>query len=706
MSNAASLSVVIPEYRGTHLASVIEAVRALAPIEIIVVDSSPGGPSFSAEDVTVVTSPRRLLAGEARNVGAQRARGDVLLFLDSDVILKNAGLEFVREFLAQPSGIAWGIYDVERRDEGFLAFLKNHILLYRHLSDTGGIGWGSSSHFLIEREVDLKIGGFNPDLKSYEDVEFFTRCGKLGHPVRMESRFEAEHLKRFSAVGFLVEHFDRACRAFLIRRRFPALFAGVSVRVRPAMALTWLASGAIPVILAAGGVFLIPPWLALTLAFICLISPVSLVPTVFARMSWADRLAAMGAWHLVGIGTVAGVASGVALWAATSVKLRLRILLDLTRALKRVLIRSAGLPVQIIHYVTARCNLRCEHCFYKETLDAPDPGEISLQRLEKTTKEIGPILWYSLGGGEPILRKDLVEVAEIIHNNCRPRVFSFPSNGWYVERTFDLMLRMLQKLPDQTIIIFISLDGPKDIHDKIRGDGSFDKARETMERLRPLQALYPNLYLNVVTTVMPTNAHVASAFIDQVVDDFRPNAISINLFRYHALEHPPVPDFVIDAYKSAVERYAECLNSGRLAHYNLFASRVLRAKEILQKELIYRVSKFDEFVTPCLGGTLSYVIMEDNRLKPCEILSDDLGKVGTDAPQATFSGLVSSRQAKDLRGWIRKSECKCTYECAMSTNVLFSWPMTGRLVKEVAGQFLDTAARDRRLPETLQPTEK
>ncbi|MEC8933337.1 MAG: radical SAM protein, partial [Candidatus Latescibacterota bacterium] len=160
------------------------------------------------------------------------------------------------------------------------------------------------------------------------------------------------------------------------------------------------------------------------------------------------------------------------------------------------------MPVQIVHFVTARCNLRCEHCFYKESLDAPNPGEISIESLDRTASEIGPVLWYALAGGEPFLRGDLVEVITTIQKRCRPKVLSLPTNGWYVERTYLATLHTLQKLDGANFIVFLSLDGPKAVHDQIRGEGSFERAKACIERLRPLQEMFPNLYLNVITTVM------------------------------------------------------------------------------------------------------------------------------------------------------------------------------------------------------------
>ena len=104
-------------------------------------------------------------------------------------------------------------------------------------------------------------------------------------------------------------------------------------------------------------------------------------------------------------------------------------------------------------------------------------------------------------------------------------------------------------------------------------------------------------------------------------------------------------------------------------------------KEILQKELIYNVAKFDKFVTPCTAGNLSYVIMEDGSLKSCEILPDSLGKISNNK-NSSIRDLFFSKKAKKLRSWIYKTKCKCTYECAMSTNTLFTVPMVKKWVKK------------------------
>ena len=68
-------------------------------------------------------------------------------------------------------------------------------------------------------------------------------------------------------------------------------------------------------------------------------------------------------------------------------------------------------------------------------------------------KNIGPVLGI-LAGGEILLRNDLENIILDVQDNCRPKVFSFPTNGWYTERTFKTVLRVLQRL--QRVILSFS----------------------------------------------------------------------------------------------------------------------------------------------------------------------------------------------------------------------------------------------------------
>ena len=109
--------------------------------------------------------------------------------------------------------------------------------------------------------------------------------------------------------------------------------------------------------------------------------------------------------------------------------------IDYLKIIFKVIYRN-GNPIQIVNFITARCNLRCHHCFYKNTLDAKDPGEMDLSIINEYTKNFGSVLWYALGGGEPFIRSDLYKLYEKVETNCRPKVFTIPTNGWYKDKIF------------------------------------------------------------------------------------------------------------------------------------------------------------------------------------------------------------------------------------------------------------------------------
>ncbi len=283
------------------------------------------------------------------------------------------------------------------------------------------------------------------------------------------------------------------------------------------------------------------------------------------------------------------------------------------------------------------------------------------------------MLWYALAGGEVFIRKDFVNLMQIIIEECRPKYISLPTNGWYTDRTINYINQILRKYPNIFFSLYFSIDGYEDVHDKIRGKNSFSKLRNTYFGLKRLQNYHKNFNLNIVTTITDQNYENSEDFIEYITNEFSPNAISINLFRYHSLKHPKIPDYLIDSYNKAYERYFMLLDKNKISGLKNIFSQIFTYKDKIQKFIITRVAKYNEFVTPCTAGNLSYVIMEDGKVKPCEILDDSIGNVNYDE---NLKQIFKSEKSKKLRNWIKNSKCKCTYECAMSTNALFSWPMT------------------------------
>jgi MoaA/NifB/PqqE/SkfB family radical SAM enzyme len=118
--------------------------------------------------------------------------------------------------------------------------------------------------------------------------------------------------------------------------------------------------------------------------------------------------------------------------------------------------------------VTNRCNLTCEHCFVFRDGNPNDPeGEMSAERVLGELRRLRDrhgvrnMLWM---GGEPMIRwRMLQEGLRLFARN------TITTNGTIPLKDFG---------PD--VIYVISLDGPKDINDQVRGEGVFDKVMATV----------------------------------------------------------------------------------------------------------------------------------------------------------------------------------------------------------------------------------
>lgn len=120
--------------------------------------------------------------------------------------------------------------------------------------------------------------------------------------------------------------------------------------------------------------------------------------------------------------------------------------------------------------ITNRCNLRCRHCFVFREGNPNDPHDemdtqTMLRKLEELQKRHGihTMLWM---GGEPLLRPDVL----------REGVKFFARNHITTNGTLDLI-----DLPRS--IYVISIDGPPELNDAVRGKGSFKKVMNTLGRV-------------------------------------------------------------------------------------------------------------------------------------------------------------------------------------------------------------------------------
>jgi radical SAM protein with 4Fe4S-binding SPASM domain len=146
---------------------------------------------------------------------------------------------------------------------------------------------------------------------------------------------------------------------------------------------------------------------------------------------------------------------------------------------------SAKLPSHLLQFskdkkpvvvwnCTKACNLKCRHCYSDSGMSCGEKGELSTSQAMTMIEDLSsfgcPVLLFS--GGEPCLRKDMVELAGFARQKGMRVVLS--TNGTLL--TKDLVAKLAKV---GLSYIGVSIDGNQSTHDSFRGvNGAWDKALE------------------------------------------------------------------------------------------------------------------------------------------------------------------------------------------------------------------------------------
>ena len=269
-------TVIMPVYNGIGFLE-----RSLPPLlaaakkhgaQLILVDD--GSTDATATFVTELAPELELLTSggtalgpaQARNVGAQAAKGELLLFVDADVIIHDNVFELFEEVLQDKalSG-AFGAYDTTPPERGYPSLYMNlrHHAYHQMPSQNAGTFWSGLG--AIRREAFLGVQGFDVEAyprPSIEDIDLGMRLTSAFGPLARDPRIMGKHLKRWSVGGIL--HTDIFCRALpwsKLMVRNPGAFGDMNVsKGEQARALL---SGVLVLSIAAAALSFAPWWLPL-----------------------------------------------------------------------------------------------------------------------------------------------------------------------------------------------------------------------------------------------------------------------------------------------------------------------------------------------------------------------------------------------------------------------------------------------------------
>jgi rSAM/selenodomain-associated transferase 2 len=182
-----SLSIIVPVFNeGERIAAALDALvpmRALG-VEVVVVDGGSRDATVQRARLRaskVISAPR----GRATqmNAGAEKATGDILLFLHSDTRLPSDADHVLLNGLER-SGRTWGRFDVQIDSKKPLLRTVARMLNLR--SRLTGIATGDQAVF-VRRDAFRQVGGF-PPIELMEDIALSKLLKRVGPPLCLRER--------------------------------------------------------------------------------------------------------------------------------------------------------------------------------------------------------------------------------------------------------------------------------------------------------------------------------------------------------------------------------------------------------------------------------------------------------------------------------------------------------------------------------------
>ena len=168
-------------------------------------------------------------------------------------------------------------------------------------------------------------------------------------------------------------------------------------------------------------------------------------------------------------------------------------------------------PGFLIASITSACNLHCAGCYSRcnnATVDAPPVEQLSGEewlRIFREAEELG-VSFILLAGGEPMIRRDIIEAAGKMPNILFP-IFT---NGTFIDRRYFELLDTCRNL-----VPVLSIEGGKEITDARRGAGIYERVTANMEAFRSKGLIFG---ASITVTTENVREVTAPAFVEGLIE--------------------------------------------------------------------------------------------------------------------------------------------------------------------------------------------
>ena len=349
-------------------------------------------------------------------------------------------------------------------------------------------------------------------------------------------------------------------------------------------------------------------------------------------------------------------------------------------------------PINLTLSITNACNSRCQSCdiwkIYpneKERL----AEELSLDEIERVFKSIGPIYFFNISGGEPFLRKDIVDIVRLACKYLKPTVVHVPTNALLPQRIEDSVEKILEGMltwgpPGVKLTVKPSFDGVGEFHDWVRGiPGNFKKLVNTVNRLKALKQRFPHLGVGVGTVISTVNIDHLPEIIE------RAKAFGVDTYISEIAEERTEMRNVNSGITPSAERYREAIRAFQ-------EDTLKRVKDAKGMELLTQAIRYIYYdistdwlkerrqVLPCFAGVSNAHISAWGELWPCAVLGDSRSLGNLKDNDYDFWSVWHSQRADEVRAGIKAGQCDCPLANQAYANVLLSPTAMGKVARLVA----------------------
>lgn len=342
---------------------------------------------------------------------------------------------------------------------------------------------------------------------------------------------------------------------------------------------------------------------------------------------------------------------------------------------------------------TSRCNAFCDFCWnWENVADAGKlykPGapikrkEMTLEEIEQFTINLPRMLLVNLFGGEPFIREDLKEIIALFVINTKVKYISIPTNGYYTEKILDDVESSLKRFPQTFFRLYISVDGPEKIHNRIRKlkDG-YQRAMSTADQLIELKKTYKNLCISINANYNADTQEIMSEYVDELLERDKYDAINVNLVRGNPYD-PKLLEVKVPRFFEIQDKIRKKRKNSDQPFSVLHQTIEEKTTEII-KDSIYNPGprKFN-----CFALKKITVVTDQGDVLACEEMLDNIVGNLRDY-NYSLEQVLKSPKAKELRKSIVDRKCNCRYECAINTSSVFDAKEYPRLVAKVAQKVL------------------